>query len=92
MNVLAPASPSVNPQHPPAALAERADIHKSCRSIETLLNTFNDYCEAATAIVGLEKRLAKALRETASSKITNQVAGAPHYHGMRQCDGQLHLP
>jgi hypothetical protein len=71
-------TPNVNQQPLPIALAERADIHKSCRAIETLLNTLNDYCEAATAIVVLERKLVKALRETASSKVTNEVAGAPH--------------
>lgn len=70
-------SPNVNQQQLHTALAERADIHKSCKSIETLLNILNDYCEAATAVVALEKKLAKALRETASSKVTNEVAGAP---------------
>lgn len=59
----------------PSALAERSDIHKSCKSLETLLNVLNDYCEAATAIVALQKKLAKALRETANSKVTNEIAG-----------------
>ncbi|EKM78814.1 hypothetical protein AGABI1DRAFT_107287 [Agaricus bisporus var. burnettii JB137-S8] len=67
-------SPNVNQQQLHTALAERADIHKSCKSIETLLNILNDYCEAATVVVALEKKLAKALRETASSKVTNEVA------------------
>ncbi|KAL0954444.1 hypothetical protein HGRIS_003421 [Hohenbuehelia grisea] len=57
------------------ALADRADIHKSCKSLETLLNILNDYCEAASAIVSLQKRLTKALRETAAHKITGDVAG-----------------
>lgn len=71
-------SPNVNQQQQlHTTLAERADIHKSCKSIETLLNILNDYCEAASVVVALEKKLAKALRETASSKVTNEVAGAP---------------
>lgn len=57
-------------------LAERVDIHKSCKSLETLVNALNDYCEAAGAIVNLEKRLAKALRETAGLKVTGEVSGA----------------
>ncbi|KAJ3574183.1 hypothetical protein NP233_g1929 [Leucocoprinus birnbaumii] len=60
------------PSHP---VSERQDIHKSCKSLETLLNVLNDYCEAATAVVALQKKLAKALRETASSKVTNETAG-----------------
>ncbi|KAG6849780.1 hypothetical protein H0H93_005165, partial [Arthromyces matolae] len=57
-----------------APLAERADIHKSCKSLETLLGVFNDYCEAAGSIVLLQKRLAKALRETAGMKTTGEIA------------------
>ncbi|KAF5359746.1 hypothetical protein D9756_003444 [Leucocoprinus leucothites] len=60
---------------PSLPVAERADIHKSCKSLEILLNVLNDYCEAATAIVTLQKKLAKALRETAGSKVTNETAG-----------------
>lgn len=68
-------SSNVSQQQQPIALAERADIHKSCKSIETLLNILNDYCEAATAIVALQKKLTKALRDTAGSKVTNEIAG-----------------
>jgi hypothetical protein len=62
---------------PPAqlALSERADIHKSCKSLETLVNILNDYCEAASSIVTLQKKLAKALRETAALKVTGEIAG-----------------
>lgn len=56
-------------------LAERADVHKSCKSLETLLNILNDYCEAAGAVVTLQKKLAKALRETAGLKVTGEIAG-----------------
>ncbi|KAG6813399.1 hypothetical protein H0H92_011377 [Tricholoma furcatifolium] len=57
----------------PAPLSERSDIHKSCKSLETLLNVLNDYCEATGAIVLLQKKLAKALRETAAMKTTDEV-------------------
>lgn len=60
---------------PGPPLAERADVHKSCKSIETLLSVFNDYCEAAGAVVNLQKKLAKALKETASLKVTGEIAG-----------------
>jgi hypothetical protein len=56
-------------------LAERVDVHKSCKSLETLLNVLNDYCEAAGAVVLLQKKLAKALRETAGLKVTGEIAG-----------------
>lgn len=56
-------------------LAERQDIHKSCKSLETLLGVFNDYCEAAGAVTLLQKKLAKALRETAGMKVTGEVPG-----------------
>ncbi|KAF8806999.1 hypothetical protein BYT27DRAFT_7190710 [Phlegmacium glaucopus] len=54
--------------------AERSDIHKSCKSIENLLNILNEYCEAAGAVFVLQKKLAKALRETAGLKITGDIS------------------
>ncbi|OAX42493.1 hypothetical protein K503DRAFT_683164 [Rhizopogon vinicolor AM-OR11-026] len=62
-------SASTSPQ-----LAERQDIHKSCRTLETLVNMLNDYCEAAGAIVALQKKLSKALKEAASLKTTSEIA------------------
>lgn len=56
-------------------LVERGDVHKSCKSLETLLNILNDYCEAAGAVVTLQKKLSKALRETAGLKVTGDIAG-----------------
>ncbi|KAF9532511.1 hypothetical protein CPB83DRAFT_625353 [Crepidotus variabilis] len=63
------ASPSTG-----GVLAERTDIHKSCKSIETLLNVLNEYCEAAGAVVALQKKLAKVLKETANLKVTGDIA------------------
>ena len=60
----------------PPPLVERADVHKSCKSLETLLNILNDYCEAAGAVVLLRKKLVKALREAAGSKTTGPIPGA----------------
>ena len=56
-------------------VAERADIHKSCKSLEVVVNVLNDYCEAATAIVAIQKKLAKALREAASTRNVSEIAG-----------------
>jgi len=61
----------------PWSLAERADIHKSCKSLETLLNVLNDYCEAIGNASVLQKKLAKALRETAGMNITGEIARSP---------------
>ncbi|KAJ8072420.1 hypothetical protein PM082_015979 [Marasmius tenuissimus] len=58
----------------PPPLAERVDVHKACRSIENLLSVFNDYCEAAGAIAILQRKLSKALRETAGMKVTGEYA------------------
>ena len=58
-------------------LVSRADIHKSCKTVEAVVNLLNDYSEAVTAIIGIQKKLAKALREAASTKITSEVAGKP---------------
>lgn len=54
--------------------AERSDIHKSCKSIENLLNILNEYCGVAGVVFVLQKKLAKALRETAGLKITGDVS------------------
>ena len=67
------ASPSSSSQ---PVLSERSDVHKSCKSLETLLNLLNDYCEAAGAVVMLQKKLAKALKETAGQKATGELASA----------------
>lgn len=56
-------------------LAERQDIHKSCRTLETLLNILNDYSEAAGAIAALQRKLSKALKEAAALKTTGEIAG-----------------
>ena len=47
-------------------LAARNDIHKSCKTFEAVVNYLNDYSEAVTAIIGIQKKLAKALRDAAS--------------------------
>lgn len=56
-------------------LSERSDIHKSCKSLETLVNVLNDYCEAASSIVALQKKLARVLKEAASFKAAGEIAG-----------------
>lgn len=56
-------------------LAERAEVHKSCKTLESVVNILNDYCEAANAIVQLQKKLAKALREAASPKCVSEIPG-----------------
>ena len=58
----------------PGPLAERAEIHRSCKTLESVVNILNDYCEAANAIVTIQKKLAKALRESASAKGTTEIA------------------
>ncbi|KAK0469668.1 uncharacterized protein EV420DRAFT_55600 [Desarmillaria tabescens] len=55
-------------------LYDRVDVHKSCKSLETLLGVLSDYCEAAEAVVILQKKLAKALRESAGLKSTTGIA------------------
>ena len=56
-------------------LIERADIHKSCKSLETVVNLFNDYCHAAETLMVIQKKLSKALKEAVASKATNHLAG-----------------
>ena len=61
-----------------ASVAERADIHKSCKAIEGLVNLLNDYCDATTAIVAIQKKLAKAMREAASIRCNSEAASKSH--------------
>ncbi|KAH9902481.1 hypothetical protein C8Q73DRAFT_749665 [Cubamyces lactineus] len=76
-------------------LAERAEIHKSCKTLESVVNILNDYCEAANAIVQLQKKLAKALREAASSKCVNEIpasalnASATIFEAMAEVDSKF---
>ncbi|KAI0259882.1 hypothetical protein BC834DRAFT_973912 [Gloeopeniophorella convolvens] len=60
---------------PSHAIAERADIHKACRSLESVVNLLNDYSEAARAIVTLHKKLAKSMRDVAAVKPTGEIPG-----------------
>lgn len=64
-------TPAIQP-----AIHERADIHKSCKALEVLVNVLSDYCEAAMAVASVQKKLAKALREAANAKATGEVASA----------------
>ena len=69
----APATSMSAPDHSPNNLA-REDVHKSCRSLETVVNLLNGYCEAAGTVVILQKKLVKAIRDTASMKASPTVA------------------
>ncbi|KAH9058332.1 hypothetical protein EDB87DRAFT_1564012 [Lactarius vividus] len=60
---------------PVQAVAERPDIHKSCKALEVVVNLLDDYSEAARAIVTLHKKLAKALRDVAIAKPTGDIPG-----------------
>ncbi|KAH7884464.1 hypothetical protein F5I97DRAFT_1889711 [Phlebopus sp. FC_14] len=54
--------------------AERQDIHKSCRTIETLVNVLHEYCDAASAFTSTQKKLARALKDAASLKTSTEYA------------------
>jgi len=58
------------------AVAERVDIHKSCRALEAIVNLLDDYSEAARAVVTLHKKLAKALKDATTVKPTGEIPGA----------------
>ncbi len=60
---------------PVQAVAERPDIHKSCKALEVVVNLLDDYSEAARAIVALHKKLSKALRDIATVKPTGDIPG-----------------
>ncbi|KAL4064444.1 hypothetical protein V8B97DRAFT_332494 [Scleroderma yunnanense] len=57
-------SPTAQTIHP----AERHDIHKSCRTIEVLVGALTDYCEAASTLASVQKKVAKALKDAAGIK------------------------
>jgi hypothetical protein len=67
------------------AVAERVDIHKSCRALEGIVNLLDDYSEAARAIVTLHKKLAKALKDAATVKPTGEIPGASSYPFVTLC-------
>ncbi|KAH9178311.1 hypothetical protein EDB89DRAFT_1930543 [Lactarius sanguifluus] len=60
---------------PVQAVAERPDIHKSCKALEVVVNLLDDYSEAARAIVTLQKKLVKASREVSTVKPTGDIPG-----------------
>ncbi|KAI0788129.1 hypothetical protein C8Q74DRAFT_1366891 [Fomes fomentarius] len=80
---------------PTGSLAERNEIHKSCKTLESVVNVLNDYCEAANAIISLQKKLAKALRESASAKCVPEVpahalnATASIFEAMAEVDSKF---
>ncbi|KAI0706761.1 hypothetical protein C8T65DRAFT_577221 [Cerioporus squamosus] len=80
---------------PSGGLAERNEIHKSCKTLESVVNILNDYCEAANAIVSLQKKLAKALREAASVKCVAEIpanaltASATIFEAMAEVDSKF---
>jgi len=57
-------------------VADRVDVHKSCRALEAIVNLLDDYSEAARGIVTLHKKLAKALKDAATLKHTGEIPGA----------------
>jgi ATP phosphoribosyltransferase regulatory subunit HisZ len=57
----------------PVTLA-REDVHKSCRSLEAVVDLLNGYCEAAGVVAQLQKKLVRAIRDTASMKASPAVA------------------
>jgi hypothetical protein len=58
------------------AVAERGDIHKSCRALEAIVHLLDDYSEAARAIVTLHKKLARALKDAVAVKPTGEIPSA----------------
>ena len=54
-------------------LIERADIHKSCKALEAIVNAFNDYCQTAEALALVQKKLARALKDASGLRATNEL-------------------
>lgn len=73
---------------PPLPLVDRADIHKSCKSLEAIVNAFNTYCQAVDTLASTQKKLARSLRDAAGIKGVTEIAGTVmlaslHYTDMR---------
>ncbi|GJJ08311.1 hypothetical protein Clacol_002522 [Clathrus columnatus] len=56
-----------------SSVIERADIHKSCKSLESVTSLLVNYIETLNSLISINKKLAKALRDTASVKGTNGI-------------------
>jgi hypothetical protein len=69
----APTIPSASSS--PPLLLERADIHKSCKTIEQIVNLLNDYCEATNSMLQIQKKLFKALKDAAGTKGATEAGG-----------------
>jgi hypothetical protein len=56
-----------------ASLIDRADIHKSCKTLENLLSILAAYTDTTNALANIQRKLSKALKEAASVKGTYDV-------------------
>ncbi len=54
---------------------ERAELHKSLKSIEALLVSLDEYRDLAARLAKAEKKVAKAAAEVAKGKMTREVPG-----------------
>ncbi|CAE6457298.1 hypothetical protein ACGC1H_002470 [Rhizoctonia solani] len=74
---------------------ERSEVHKSSKCIELVVTLFSDYCQAATTLANLQKKLSRALRDAATVKGTGMVpanamqASSALFEALGEVDGKL---
>ena len=59
----------------PQAISDRSEIHRSCKSLEAVVNLLNEYSGTVRTILSLQKKLSKALRDAAALKATADIPG-----------------
>ncbi|KAH7312769.1 hypothetical protein B0J17DRAFT_634195 [Rhizoctonia solani] len=74
---------------------ERSEVHKSSKCIEHVVTLFSDYCQAATTLANLQKKLSRALKDVATVKGTGMVpanamqASSALFEALGEVDGKL---
>ncbi|KAJ1308104.1 hypothetical protein OPQ81_002167 [Rhizoctonia solani] len=74
---------------------ERSEVHKSSKCIEIVISLFSDYCQTATTLANIQKKLARALRDVATVKGTGMVpanamqASSALFEALGEVDGKL---
>ena len=56
-------------------LLERSEVDKSLKALETVIALFYDYCQLSVSIAATNRKLARALKDTAVIKATSQYPG-----------------
>lgn len=61
--------------NPTLPIMERAEVHRSAKTLEGLIAVFHDYCQTVTACANLQKKLARSMKDAAGVKTIHASAG-----------------